>query len=72
MRAYKITRKAGTEHDEAVRFGGSQTEANQAKKDLLADAGLRPQADANQVTIEQIDIPTGKADLIPFLNKLVG
>jgi hypothetical protein len=71
MRGYKITRKAGTEHGEAVRFGGSQSEASDHKKALLVEAGLRPQADANMVTVDQIEIPTGKAELIPFLNALV-
>ena len=72
MRAYKITRKAGNEHAEAIRFGGSQSEATGHKKQLLEEAGLRPQADAHMVTIQQIEIQTGKAELIPFLNELVG
>jgi hypothetical protein len=78
MRGYKITLKAQPAKNEGeagtpakVRFGGSQSEAAAHKKALLEEAGLRPQADANQVTIDQIDIPTGKADLVPFLNKLV-
>lgn len=77
MRAYKVTIKEqpskgeGDSKPSKFQFAGTQSEATAIKKTYLEEAGLRPQADANQVTVEQVEIPTGKGDLIPFLNDLL-
>jgi hypothetical protein len=62
MRAYEITFQG------AVRYAGTQAEARVMKNRILENAGLdhRPY----EVTIQEVDIPTSKAELLTWINNL--
>jgi len=49
-----------------TRFAGSQGEATKIRMALADEHGLKK----NSITIEAIEVPTNKADLLPFLNEL--
>jgi hypothetical protein len=60
MRAYKV--KAPN----AFRFAGSQSDASKRKVELVDQFGLK----RAQATVEEIEVPTGKVELLEFLNEL--
>jgi len=62
MRAYEITFRGKT------RYAGTQSDAKAAKDKVLEDAGLGPRS--KEATVEEIDIPTGKAELLSWINDL--
>lgn len=66
MRAYKVTGLGGGPR---VAFAGSQGDASKARRAMAEKYNLRPQA---EVTVEEVEIPTSKVDLLAFLNSLVG
>jgi hypothetical protein len=62
MRAYRIGAPG------AFRFAGSQSDAAVHKHQLMAKYGIK----RAQVTTEEIEVPTSKAELLEFLNKTIG
>lgn len=64
MNAYIVTASNGV--DKKANFAASQTEAAGLRKSFLADGFKRA-----EMQTHSIDIPTGKGDLIEFLNLLV-
>lgn len=66
MRAYRVT--ANTPNVFAERYAGSEAEARKIRADLTEAHGLV----RKNTEIEMIEIPTSKADLLHFLNKLMG
>lgn len=60
MRAYRV--KYGAH----VKFAGSSADATAAKHEINERCGFGPRS--RNVTIEQIEIPTGKDSLLAFLN----
>jgi hypothetical protein len=60
-RAYKVV-GGGT-----ARIAGSMTEARAARDEIVAAVGVKKK----DVTITEVDIPTKKAELIPYLNGLI-
>lgn len=73
MRAYKVTTTVPGTEDTAEKkltsYAASQTEAGQIKKGWLEEHGLKR---SHPVRVDPVDIPTGKADLIPWINKNLG
>jgi len=59
-RAYKISGFGFT------RFAGSQGDATKARMALSDEHGLKKLS----IEIEEVDIPTSKTELLPFLNEL--
>ena len=51
-----------------VRFAGSQGEATKTRMALAEEHGLKKLG----IEIEEVDVPTSKAELLPFLNELAG
>ena len=49
-----------------VRFAGSQGEATKTRAALAEQYGLKKLS----IEIEEVDVPTSKAELLPFLNEL--
>jgi hypothetical protein len=70
MRAYTVKLAKGVELPEGKTqktvYAGSQSEAAEAKKAVQEEHDLK----RTQVIVDQVDIPTSKGDLIPWLNKL--
>jgi hypothetical protein len=50
-----------------VRFAGAMAGAREQKNELVDNKGVRKK----DVEIEEIEIPTAKSELVPFLNDLV-
>jgi len=71
MRAYVVNIAKGVQLPEGKTqkpvYAGSQSEAAAAKKDIIEAHDLK----RTQVIVDPVEIPTGKADLIPWLNKNV-
>jgi hypothetical protein len=61
MRAYKVEAEG-----HGFRFGSTQADAR-AKRDELVE---KFEVKKSKVTIEEVEIPTGKADLLEFVNNL--
>jgi hypothetical protein len=70
MRAYKVS----TEHNNddggktpVFRYAGTNAEARQTRDAMVNDYGVKKK----EVTIEDVDIPTSKAELLDFINGLL-
>lgn len=63
MKAYLITAASGDLKEAA--FAASQTEAAGVRKRLVAEGFKRA-----EIATHDVDVPTGKGDLIEFLNIL--
>jgi hypothetical protein len=63
MKLYRIEAVGGA--DVIVRWVGSQSDAGKARKELVADGFKRA-----EITTEEVEVPTGKAGLLEFLNGL--
>lgn len=61
MRAYRVQLGA------KVSFEPNQTEARTKRQELETATGTRRGAG----TVEEVEIPTGKSDLLPWLNKTI-
>lgn len=61
MRAYRVQDGEG----KMIRFGGSQTEAKQKRDEIIETLGVKKK----EVSIEEIEIPTSKTELLEFLNE---
>lgn len=62
MRSYEVKANNG-----AVRYGGTNADAKDQRDELMEKYGLRKK----DVVTTEVDIPTGKADLLAFINDLV-
>lgn len=60
-RAYKVSGGG------YIRFAANQTEARSKKAELAEELGIKK----NEVEFDEIEVPTGKADLIPFINSVI-
>lgn len=60
MRAYRIGAP------QAFRFAGSQSDAAKTKAELIDRYGLK----RTQVSVEEVEIPTAKTELLEFVNEL--
>lgn len=68
MRLYKITAlntSRGDAPDSDITWVGSQTDAAAKRKQLTAEGFTR-----KEIETEEIDVPTDKAGLMAFLNKM--
>ena len=67
MRAYRVT-VSGHQH-----FAGSQSDAKSARDQLLESAGINPRSKAakEEATVEEVEIPTSKLELLDWINELV-
>ena len=63
MRAYLVSAGVGT----IPRRAGSAADANDKRDALIALHGVKK----SQVSTGEIDVPTNKADLLPFINGLL-
>lgn len=50
-----------------IRFAGAMAGAREQKNELVEEKGV----DKKEVAIDDIEIPTGKAELVPFLNDII-
>lgn len=66
MRLYRVSLR--TEERLIQGFAGSQADASKARQTLVDKFGVRKAA----VEIQEVDVPTQKAGLLDYLNKLVG
>ena len=66
MRAYRVVGKT-TNGTTVTRFAGTQADARQTRDAIVNDTGLKK----GEVDIEEVEIPTAKAELIEFINELV-
>jgi hypothetical protein len=62
MKLYRIT---GNSDTQSVIWAGSQSDAAKARKELLAQGFKRA-----EMLTEEVEVPTGKAGLLEFLNGL--
>lgn len=68
MRLYKITvEKGDQQHPEQRRWAGSEAAAKAEKRALAEAHDLGPRT--TSIAIEAVEVPTGKGDLIAFLNE---
>ena len=67
MRAYKIEAQPGADIRHVVAFASSKVGASGARSVMMDAHG----AARSDITIVEIDIPTGKDGLLAFLNNLV-
>lgn len=74
MRAYRVSAELPVKpgvRDQAKtvqRFAGTQADARYARDTILND---NPDLKKKAVDIEEVEIPTAKAELIEFINELV-
>lgn len=66
MRAYKVT-AADDEGVLGTRYAGTNALAREARDQLVEQFGIKKK----DVTIEDAEIPTGKAELLEFINGLL-
>lgn len=64
MKLYLITAVTGDKADIVSQYAGSQADAGKLRK-ALGEQGFK-RAD---ITTTEVDVPTGKAGLLAFLNK---
>lgn len=74
MRLYKVTARAELQNDngtttsaDIVRWAGTQADAIVAKKEMAEDYNLNWRSRAD-LSVEEVDVPTNKADLLLWLN----
>lgn len=65
MRAYKVTASDG-ETDLGFRFGTTQSDAKTKRDELMEQFDVKKSA----VSIEEVEIPMAKAELLEFINEL--
>lgn len=65
MRAYRVALLSVGK----VRYAGSNQDAKTTRAKLLHNAGLGPRS--SEATIAEVEIPTGKVDLLDFINAAV-
>jgi hypothetical protein len=65
MRAYQVTAADG-DTTLATRYGSTQADARAKCDELVEQFNVKKSA----VTIEEVEIPTAKADLLEFINDL--
>ncbi len=65
MRAYKIS---AVGDGKPLGFGGSQAHAREVRDQVMARKELRKK----DLQIEEVEVPTGKTDLLEFINGLLG
>lgn len=66
MRAYRVTATDTGTTLVATRYAATQADARAKRDELMAAFSLKKQG----VVIEELDIPTAKADLLEFINEL--
>lgn len=66
MRAYKITAQ-DSDGVLGTRYAGTNAQAREVRDQLVGQFGVKKK----DVTIEDAEIPTAKADLLEFINELV-
>ena len=64
MRVYKVEATIGAVV--ATRYGSTAADGKVKRDELMAKFG----ASKKEVTVEQVEIPTSKADLLLFINEL--
>jgi len=67
MRTYLVKPVKSANPDGTIKpqYAGSQSEASQVKKAIQEANGLK----RTEVGVEEVDVPTSKAELIAWLNK---
>lgn len=65
MRAYQVTAVDG-ETTLATRYGSTQADARAKRDELVAQFNVKKSA----VSIEEVEIPVAKGDLLDFINEL--
>ncbi len=65
MRAYQITAKDG-DTVLGTRYAGTQADARTKRDELVETFDVKK----NQVTIDEVEVPVAKADLLEFINEL--
>jgi hypothetical protein len=65
MRAYQVTAKDGPTVL-GTRYAGTQADARTKRGELMAQFDVKK----NQVTIDEVEVPVAKADLLEFINEL--
>lgn len=66
MRLYKVSADV-TEAQTVAKWAGSMAEARAAKKEIIAEHGVKQSA----VSMDETDVPTNKAGLLEWLNENV-
>lgn len=64
MRVYKVEATIGV--TVATRYGSTAADGKVKRDELMAKFG----ASKKEMTVEQVEIPTAKADLLLFINEL--
>ena len=67
MRAYKVNHK-----DLGTRFAPSEALARTARQSMFEAGSDISKVARKDITIEMVEIPTGKAELLEWLNKNFG
>lgn len=65
MRAYKVVAAEG-DVTLGFRFGSTQANAKEQRDELVTQFAIKKSA----VTIEEVEIPVAKAELLAFINEL--
>ena len=65
MRAYEVTAKNGSQ-THGVRFGSTQADARAKRDELVEQFNVKK----SSVTIDEVEIPTSKAELLEFINDM--
>lgn len=67
MRAYKVHVQYGIGMT-ATKYAGTQAEVREARRSFVDEFSVKKK----DVTTEEVEIPTAKAELLDFINSLVG
>jgi len=74
MRAYKVTTATEEQDGQGVsvltthtQFAGSMAEVRAVRDTYVEELGVKKK----DVDVEEVDIPTSKTELLPFLNNLM-
>lgn len=70
MRAYKVTADVedGEKMTTVTKFAGTQADARAARQALVDEHGVKKK----DVSLDEVEIPTAKSDLLDFINGLIG
>ncbi len=75
MKLYKITDPTphgadGCDGTSKIKFVGTQADARKTRIEFEAPYKHQKKQDRPEITVEEVDVPTDKAGLIDFLNRL--
>lgn len=66
MRCYLVTVPAVKDGKQPKRYAGTQADARKVREELVEEFDVKK----SSITIEEVEVPTAKAELLAFINGL--